>query len=1208
MIKLCGHRRTLAVTGVVLFFVCLGGQSLFGQVDTGTLLGTVKDQTGAVIPGAQVRLTNEGTSFTLTSTTGADGAYVFTPIKIGRYTVEAEFKGFQKSRRAGIDVSIQSQILVDFVLVPGAVTQTVEVTGQAPLLQTQSGSVGQVEESTAINDLPLNGRNFNFLARLTAGVTRGQPDTRGLDANGWFAANGTRPAQNNLLLDGIDNNSNNVDFLNGAAYVISPPVDAVGEFKLQTNAFGAEFGRAGGAVLNASMKTGTNRLHGDVWEFVRNDKFDAADFFQDSFGEAKGEFRRNQFGGTLGGPIRKNKTFFFGDYEGMRLRQATPWTATVPTAAEVSSGYTNFSDLISGQTGTAGTDLLGRTFPLGSIMDPATTRPVTVGTADPVTGIMPTGTGYVRDQISCNGTANTICPDRLDPNAVKLLQLLPAPTAAGLYNNYSRSPVGTETSNHFDVRVDQNFSDKDQVFVRYSFTNDPSFKPGPFTGYADGGGFNQGTQTNRNQGAGLSWSHSFSPTLINEVRIGFNREHVYRVQPYGDDTSNIPGQFGIQGIPQEKGNGGLPSILIGGTGLGANPNVLGELGSAEWLVSERFSSTYQITENLTKIYKSHTFKGGMEIQRISFPWIAPPYSRGEFDFTGNFTSILPNKTDTSTGRAQLLLLPQPATYTGGVSNIGGANAVDASNFGNLNPYKNYYGIYFQDDWKATSKLTLNLGLRWDFFATVGDKFSAQGNFVPGPPGGGAEFILPAKAKSIGISSSFVDLLQTDGIKLDYTDAYGAGLTNSQKTNFAPRFGFAYQVTPKLVLRGGYGIFYGGFENRGGYPALGYNYPFQFTFGFPSANAWTPVTYSNGQIGTLEQGFSDIPLNPSLVQAQGLDFRGIQLNYITPYMQMYNLTTQYQLSANDAIEVGYVASLGRHIESFPGTNDTSKVLPPGTNYTAYAPYPDFGYGSSYAGTEGSSYYHSLQAKYTRRLAKGLDMLAAFTWARTMTDAGDLLSGGGVAGYRAPYIPGFGIQGDYGLADFDIRKAFSLSGTYQIPVGPGQHFLKNSHGVTDALLGGWIMNGILTMDDGFPQTLSCVTGGAAGVGCYALLVPGQGEYSGPHNVNQWMNPAAFADPPAATAIGQTNLAPLGGAGTQVIGPGIHRLDWSLFKQFHTTERTRLEFRAEFFNLTNHPNFGLPSSTNYHNTSIFGQITATEDSPNDPRQIQFALKFYF
>jgi hypothetical protein len=1207
MMNLCGHRRTLGVTGVLLFCVCLGGQHVFAQVDTGTLLGTVKDQTGAVIPTAQVTLTNENTSFTLTTVTGSDGTYVFTPIKIGRYTVEAEYKGFQKARRTGVDVNIQSQAVVDFTLVPGAITQTVEVTGQAPLLQTQSGSVGQVVNSYAINELPLNGRNFNFLARLTAGVTRGQPDTRGLDANGWFAANGTRPAQNNLLLDGIDNNSNNVDFLNGAAYVLKPPVDAVGEFKLQTNSFGAEFGRAGGAVLNVSLKSGTNKIHGDVWEFVRNDKFDAADFFQNAFGEQKGEFRQNQFGGTIGGPIRKDKTFWFADYEGTRIRQATPWTATVPTAQEVSSGYTDFTDLISGQTGTAGTDLLGRTFALGTIVDPATTRPVTVDQVDTVTGLTATGTGYVRDQIQCNDVLNTICPDRLDPNSVKLLQLLPAPTSAGVYNNYSRSPVGTDRADQFDVRIDQNFSDKDQVFVRYSFSDEPSFKPGPFTGYADGGGFNQGTQKNRNQGAGLSWTHSFSPTLINEARIGFNREHVYRVQPYGDDTSDIPGQFGIQGIPQVKGNGGLPSILIGGTGLGANPNVLGELGSAEWLVSERFSSTYQITENLTKIYRSHTFKGGMEIQRVSFPWIAPPYSRGEFDFTGTYTSI-PNITDTSTGRAQLLLLPAPATYAGGISNLGGANAVNASNFGNLAPFKNYYGLYFQDDWKATPKLTLNLGLRWDFFGTVGDKFGAQANFVPGPPGAGAEFLIPTRRKNDPLSPSFVSLLQNDGIQLVYTDAYGAGLGNSQKTNFAPRFGFAYQFTRKLVVRGGYGIFYGGFENRGGYPALGYNYPFQFTFSFPSANSWTPVTYADGQIGTLERGFLSIPLSPSLVQAEGLAFRGIQLNYITPYMQMYNLTTQYELSTNDSLEIGYVASLGRHIESFPGTNNTPEVLPPGTNPQLYVAYPDFARGEPYATTQTNSYYHSLQTKYTRRMAKGLNLLAAFTWAKTLTNANDLLSGGGVAGFRAPGIPGFGVERDYGLASFDIRKAFSVSGTYDLPVGRGKRFLGNSSGIANAVLGGWSINSILTLDDGPPQTINCVTNGAAGVGCYALLVPGQNKYGGQHNVNQWMNPAAFADPPAATTIGQTDFAPLGGAGTQVIGPGFHRLDWSFFKQFRTTERTRLEFRAEFFNFTNHPNFALPSFTNYHNTSNFGQISATSDSPNDPRQIQFALKFYF
>jgi hypothetical protein len=1200
-------RRISGAISVALLLRCLAGQQALAQVDTGALQGTVRDQSGAVIPNAKVTLTNEGTSFAVATVTRDDGTYIFTPIKIGTYTVEAEAAGFQRVRRNSISVNIQAQVVVDFTLVPGTLTQTVEVAAAAPLLQTQNGSVGQVVNSRDINDLPLNGRNFNFLARLTAGVTRAQPDTRGLDANGWFAANGTRPAQNNLLLDGIDNNSNNVDFLNGAAYVIKPPVDAIGEFKLQTNSFGAEFGRAGGAVLNASIKSGTNAIHGSAWEFLRNDALDAADFFQNAFHEAKGEYRQNQFGGAAGGPFKKNKVFWFGDYEGTRIRQATPWTASVPTAQEVASGYTDFSDLITGQTGTAGTDLLGRTFALGTILDPATTRPVTTGQIDPATGLTATGTGYVRDQIQCNGKLNTICPNRLDPNAIKLLQLFPAPVAAGIYNNYSRSPVGTGTTNQFDVRVDANISEKDQVFGRYSYADVPSFSPGPFAGYADGGGFNQGTQTVRNQGAGLSWTHSFSPTLINEVRIGFNREHVDRVQPYGNDTSNIPGQFGIQGIPQAVGNGGLPTIEIGGLGVAGAPNVKGQLGSAEWLVSERFSSTYEITENLTKVYKSHTFRGGMQFQSISFPWIAPPYSRGEFDFSGFYTSI-PNINDGSTARAQMLLLPTAATVPGGVNNLGGTDGVDASNFGSLSPYKDYYGVYFQDDWKATPKLTLNLGLRWEFFGLVGDKYNAQANFVPGPPGAGAQFLIPTSRKKDPLSPSFVDLTQQDGIQISYTNAYGAGLGTSQKTNFAPRIGFAYQVTPKFVLRGGYGIFYGGFENRGGYPALGYNYPFQFTFSFPEVNSWTPVTYSNGQIATLEQGFLNIPLNPALVNANGLAFRGIQLNYITPNIQGFNFTTQYELTPNDSFEIGYVGSLGRHIETFAGTNNTPEILPPGTNPQLYVAYPAFSRGEPYATTNANSYYNSLQAKYTRRLAKGLDMLVAFTWAKAMTDAGDLLSPGNVAGFRAPGIPGFGIEGDYGLASFDIRKAFSFSGTYQLPVGRGKHFLSSGSRIADALLGGWSMNWIVTLDDGQPQTISCVTPGAAGVGCYALLVPGQAKYAGQHNVNQWMNPAAFTDPAPATSIGQSNLAPLGGGPTQVIAPGFHRWDWSLFKQFKTSEKTNLEFRAEFFNLINHPNFAAPSQTDYKNTAQFGQITATIDSPNDPRQIQFALKFYF
>ena len=577
MMEMLRHHRTPWMAVLLCLCMFLGGRAAVAQVDTGALLGTVKDASGAVIPNAKVTLTNEGTSLTLTATTRGDGSYIFTPLKIGTYTVEAEAPGFEKGRNAGVVVNIQQQVVVDFTLVPGAVTQTVEVTSQAPLLQTQNGSVGQVVNSTAINDLPLNGRNFNFLARLTAGVTVGQEEGRSLNSNGWFAANGTRPAQNDLLLDGIDNNSDNVDFLNGAAYVVKPPVDALSEFKLQTNSFNAEFGRAGGAVLNATLKSGSNQIHGDAWEFVRNDKFDAADFFQDAANESKGEFRQNQFGGTVGGPIIKNKTFWFADYEGTRIRQATPWLTTVPTAAEASSGFTDFRDLISGQTGVEGhPDILGRTFSLGTILDPATTRQLNAGQVDPVTGLTAIGSGFVRDQIQCGGVANTICANRLDPNAIKLLQLFPTPTASSLFSNYSSNPIGSTNVNQFDVRIDQNFSEKDQLFVRYSFFDSPTFSPGPFTGYADGGGFNNGEQKSRPQGAALSWTHSFSPTVINEARIGWTRESVVRTQAYGNDTDNIPGQFGIQGIPQEVGNGGLPNFEIGG---------LSQLGSAEWLVS-----------------------------------------------------------------------------------------------------------------------------------------------------------------------------------------------------------------------------------------------------------------------------------------------------------------------------------------------------------------------------------------------------------------------------------------------------------------------------------------------------------------------------------------------------------------------------------------------------------------------------------------------
>ena len=1182
-------------TWAFLTLACFAGPALFAQVDTGTILGTVTDSTGAVVPGAKVTLMNEGTSLTQSAETRQDGTYIFTPVKIGSYTLEVQSKGFQTIRRTGVSVNIEQQAVVNVTLSPGEITQTVEVQAAAPLLQTENGSVGQVIESTSINDLPLNGRNYNFLARLTTGVTYAQADGRGLAATGWFAANGTRPAQNNYLLDGIDNNSNSVDFLSGAAYVLKPPVDAIAEFKLQTNSFSAEFGRAGGAVLNATLKSGSNGFHGSGWEFLRNDKLDAADFFQNASGEKQGEFRQNIFGVTAGGPIQKNKTFWFADFEGTRIRQASPQVVTVPTAAERNSGFTNFSDLIALQSGTVGTDLLGRSYPLGTIFDPATTRTVQAGQMDPTTGRVAASTGYVRDPFP----GNIVPSSRLDPNAIKLMSLYPAPNGSGLYGNYGVNPLNTSDTNAFDVRVDENFNEKNQMFARYSFSDSPIYRPGPFQGVADGGGFNNGDASVRAQGAALSYTHSFSPTLINEARAGFNREHQLRLQPEGDDTTNIPLKYGIPGVLQVPGNGGLPNFAISG---------LQQLGSAGWLVSDRYSNTIQFSENLTKIYGSHTFKGGMEAQSIQFPWTAPPSSRGNFSWSGLYTSS-PNLNDGSTARAQFLLTPMGADVANGINNVGGADSVSASNFGSVANTKAYIGIYFQDDWKVSRRLTLNLGLRWDHFSLVGEKYGAQGNFVPGTPGAGAEFIIPETRKgNPPLSQSFVDALAQDGIALVYTNKYGSGLGNAQTLNFAPRFGFAYQATSKLVVRGGYGIYYGGFENRGGYPNLGYNYPFQYSFSYPAPNAATPITYPDGTNATLERGLLGIPLNPLDVSGDGLSFRGIEFNYKTPYTQSYNLTVQYEVAPSQSFEVGYVASLGRHLETFSGTNNVSEILPPNVDPQGYVPFPDFARGASYATSNANSHYHSLQTKYTWRLHDGLNFLVGYTFAKTLTNADDLLSGGGIAGFRAPDLPGFGIQKDMGLASFDVRHAFTFSGTYDLPVGKGKSYLNGMNRVGEAILGGWSTNWIVTAYSGQPQTVGCTTTTTAGLGCYALMVPGQSLYGGQHNVSQFYNPLAFANPAAATTIGQSDYGPLGGGPTQVTGPPFRRMDFSLFKQFPIRERFKLEFRAEAFNLTNTPNFALPSNLNFQDLTNFGQITSTRDNPDDPRELQFALKLYW
>jgi hypothetical protein len=1113
---------------------------LSAQVDTGAILGTVRDQSGGVIPAAKVTLTNAGTGISITTKTGGDGGYVFRPVRIGAYSVAAEYEGFRKTEQRDVRVDVQQQVVVDLTLLPGQLTQSVEVTGAPPALQTQDASVGQVVGTREVNDLPLNGRNFTFLAQLSAGVTVGQQDTRGLGASGSFAANGERPAQNNYLLDGIDNNAGLVDFLNGTAYVVLPPIDAIQEFKIQTDDYSADVGRSAGAVLNATIKSGTNQIHGDAYEFVRNDKFDAANFFENAGGEKKGEYRLNQFGGSLGGPIRKNKTFFFGDYQGTRIRQAFPWITTVPTNLERSSGYTNLADLIVGQAPATTSDDLGRTFPLGTIFDPATTRSVTAGTVDPVTRLTAVTDGFVRDPFVAAGgppivgTTNFMgaCPSvancflnqlpagRLDPNAIALLNLYPSQDVPGLFNNYANNPIIRNKVNQFDVRGDEYISQRDTMFARASYSDNPTYLPGPFSGIADGGAFAQGYQTATSINLALSETHTFSPSTINEARLGFTRIGTSRNQPFASDLSNIPGKYGIQDIPQLPLNGGLPTLDIEG---------LGQLGSNGFLPSVEVNSTSQLTENLTHIHGKHTFKAGFEGQHIRFTILQPAWGRGYWGFDGNYTDVT-TSTAGQTGPAQMLLTPIPSTVPtapGAADYIGGADYIDASNFANTDMGRHYYGSYFQDDWKVTPKLTVNLGLRWEYFGQIVEKFGAQSNFLPESASAPAQFLVTqSRCDSTSPSSPFQTTLPMDNIK--YVCSSVPGLGHSQNTNFAPRVGFAYRLTPKLVARGGYGIFYGGFENS--VVETYVDFPFQYGLSYGIVVPDAPITVntapvSASNIATLDNGFSAIPITPNAVSPSLVSFTGEDFHMKTPYTQGYNLTLQYELTANQTVSLGYVGNTVRHLGSYINENQPSVILPPSiANPLPYYPYPDFSLSTTNTSMSSDSYYNSMQLNFERRFSQGLQMLANFTWSQCKTDAVDVLNGTAHSGYRAALLPGFGIQADYGLCDFQIPHVVHASGIYELPVGKGKRFLHTAHGITNAILGGWRTNWILTLQDGQPETIGCVSGTTADFGCNALLVPGQNVYAGPHNVNQWINPAAFATPPAATTVGQTDYAPL------------------------------------------------------------------------------------
>jgi len=1262
------------LTLACLCFFLVQSRSAFAQVDEGSISGTVTDQSNAVVVNATVTLLNTDQGITSQSKTNSTGGYTFTPVRIGHYTITVTAQGFAKTTQSNLTLNVAQHLEANIQLKPGAATETVEVSTAAPLLQTEEASVGQVINQSEVNSLPLNGRNFTFLAQLGAGMQTPQADTRGNAASGAFSANGLRPAQNNYLLDGIDNNSNAVDFLNGTNFVILPPVDAIQEFKVQTAEFSAELGRSAGAVLNATIKSGTNSIHGAAWEFFRNDKLDAADWFEDnSTTPKKGELRQNQFGAMIGGPVIKNKFFFFGDYEGKRRVQGTSFTSSVPTNSERTSNYLNLTDILTQQSGAARTDILGRSIQRATILDPGTTRLVAAGAVDPVSGRTNTSgaDGYVRDPFSsvCAPSTATFtqaaCSDlnhlpagRIDANAVKLLNLYPTPNAG--IGTYQDSPGLFEHSNTFDTREDFNPNEKNQIFGRFSYADDPQFIPGPFAGVADGGAFQQGLQTAKSAQMVAAYTYVFNPTMVNQVRAGFAHLHTTRFGPVGNQTG-IPAQYGIAGIPQQAENGGLPNFYIGN---------LTNLGSNNFLPSDEVSATLQVTDDFTKIYGKHSFKMGVEYQHVKFSTLQPAWSRGAFQYSSNFTDI-PNEGSTNGGMAQMLLPPTPYSGSagqGGYDYSGGSDGVYASNINKTYDEKMYLAGYFQDDWKMTPKLTLNLGLRWDFFGPINEQNGGQANFVPialpekgiGQP----TFIVPASGKdnrTLSTTSTcsgvgcvgFVDLLAKDGITLLQTDKYGQGLLQTQKNNYAPRIGLAYTISPKWVARGGFGLFFNSFENQGYGPNIGENYPFVFNLSyFPNvasgiSSQVAPTKYNTpfngcatagpGGTASFESGFSCIPLTPTAVNANGLGLQGLQFDYATPSTQSANFTLQYSITHTLSATGSYVYTHGANLQGGVGYKNVGQILPAGTSTTPYTPFADFG-GGSYQATYGQSSYHGLQTKLEKQMSGGLTFLLTYTWSKTMSNAGDLLNGGSTGSLRAYGVPGLGPKFDLAPADFDIRQVVHFSGAYELPFGKDKKFMHQG-GAADLILGGWATNWIAVLQGGQPINFGCNTGTTSGTGCNSIRsgdpqlgvkIKTAGGYHGPFWIGNAAaitqpcqlggtvaNPVPIPNSPAG-CIPLTGAGALGGKAGQIVGPGFHRLDFSLFKGFQLSDRFSLQFRSEFFNILNHPNFNAPAfggngvvsvgGSGNPTSASFGAIGSTRDAPYDPRQIQFALKLYY
>jgi len=1080
----------------VVLFVASAVTVLNAQVDTATSVGTVQDSSGAVVPGAAVTATEVNTNSKTSTRADASGNYVITPLRVGTYTVAVEAQGFKKETHSGIVLEVQARVRVDFTLQVGSIAEVVNITSEVPVVETETSSLGDVVDSQQVTDLPLNGRNFTQLATLTTGVIKitessgsinGATSQSNGNAGGAFAVNGTRGNLNNFMLDGVDNNSND-----NAGNVLQTNVDAIQEFRIQTSDYSAEFGRSGGAVINATIKSGTNQFHGTAFDFLRNDVLDARNFFEPA-GSPKAPFRQNQFGGTLGGPIRRNKTFFFMDYQGTRAGTSSPNISTVPTPAEIGGNFSGAA----------------------TIFDPNSTK-------------------IVNGNVVRTPFAGNIIPSQdLDPISHAVAQLYPAPNIAGATaNNYVIDATGNLQIDQMDARVDHTISDRQQIFARFSLSQQTRFVQPPLPGLADGGSYGTGTYLDDTRGAAVGYTFTISPSMVNEYRKGFNRAHYIDNKPsYGQNYP--PAGLAVPGVPNNATINGL--TLFG-------PSGFHRLGEPGYTPTTSTSQEFQYGDTLSIVHGKHSIKVGAELRWSQFNLFQIGQPRGSFSFSGQFTADSPSSGDgTGNGLADMLLgLPNFSTIS------------TLTYFGNR---QQTYGGFVQDDYKITRKLTLNLGLSYDYSTPIKEAHNQQANFD----------------------------FATGQLVAAGQNGASAGLVTTDKADFAPRIGLAWNPIKNTVIRAGYGRFFSYQEIRTGDPLqLAYNLPFFYQPAFTS-DGITPVL-------TVSGGF------PSLTPSQAVDASvtasgsGVGSHLHAPVLDEWNFNIQQQLPDNILLEVAYVGSKSTHLQTLLDPNQ-DPVPGPGS-VQARRPYPQYS-GFTDIVDRGNSTFHALEIKAEKRLSQGLMFLSSFTYSKSMNDQPEICC-------NSPWPQNsYNVASEKGPSDFDQRARWVSSFDYQLPLGKGQRYL-NSSRAADLALGGWHLGGIFTWHSGFyfSPTMGYDPSHTGSQGFVRTDRVCNGNLpSGQRSINLWFDPSCFPLP-SGYAFGNSGKNVL-------VGPGMVGADLSLRKLFSLTERFRLEFRAELFNAFNHPVFQPPDNNISDGPGATGTITSTA-AVN--RQIQLALKLLF